>query len=208
MLELAEIFSSLQGEGPFSGRPAVFVRLSRCIEPYCSWCDTKHAWQQGEEVTPEEIIRRVSIYSQKLIVITGGEPFLQWNSGLKELEKSLLGSGFEIQYETSGKIPLPENSNAFIVCSPKWIEREWQFDSSNGKRVNAFKFVADNNFAEIQEFVQYYRIPQEKVWIMPLGSNRAEQLKSMPAVWQFCIDHGFTLSPRLHILTFDQKQKV
>lgn len=36
-----EIFQTLQGEGVFTGVPAIFVRLQRCPVG-CSWCDTKH----------------------------------------------------------------------------------------------------------------------------------------------------------------------
>ncbi|MGB4110545.1 MAG: 7-carboxy-7-deazaguanine synthase QueE, partial [Desulfomonilia bacterium] len=40
---ISEIFSSLQGEGPWTGLPAVFIRLAGCVEPLCPWCDTSHA---------------------------------------------------------------------------------------------------------------------------------------------------------------------
>mmetsp|Transcript_11504 Transcript_11504/g.23403 ORF Transcript_11504/g.23403 Transcript_11504/m.23403 type:complete len:298 (+) Transcript_11504:2263-3156(+) len=48
-LSVAEVFSSVQGEGPFTGRPSIFVRLSKCnLE--CSWCDTKYTWLFQEEL--------------------------------------------------------------------------------------------------------------------------------------------------------------
>ena len=46
-LFVSEVFTSIQGEGPFTGRPSVFLRLGRCnLE--CAWCDTKYTWLFGE----------------------------------------------------------------------------------------------------------------------------------------------------------------
>ena len=36
-----EIFQSIQGEGYFTGQPAIFIRLQGC-DVGCSWCDTRH----------------------------------------------------------------------------------------------------------------------------------------------------------------------
>ena len=40
-MKVNEIFYSLQGEGRFTGRPAVFLRLSGCNQR-CPFCDTRH----------------------------------------------------------------------------------------------------------------------------------------------------------------------
>ena len=42
MLQLAEIFYSIQGEGTWSGTPAVFVRLAGC-NLACDFCDTDYS---------------------------------------------------------------------------------------------------------------------------------------------------------------------
>ncbi len=36
-----EMFQTLQGEGYFTGVPAIFIRLQGCPVG-CAWCDTKH----------------------------------------------------------------------------------------------------------------------------------------------------------------------
>lgn len=206
MIEITEIFHSLQGEGPFAGQPAAFVRLSGCIEPFCPWCDTMYACTSGTLMNLETVYRRISGYAARLVVITGGEPFLQWHTGLKELEERLLAGGYRVQYETGGKIEIPTGVKGFCVCSPKYIEGSWVFEKINLTRAQAFKFVADDDFDEIREFVRRSRIPAEQVFIMPKGTSRKEQLDKFQATWSFCQENGFCFSPRLHILTFDNQR--
>lgn len=109
-----EIFYSLQGEGRFTGTPAVFLRLSGC-NLHCPFCDTQHL--SHEVMTEEDIVRRVSGYPARHIVITGGEPALQLTASLTRL---LHGEGFFIQMETNGSIRLPEGAEVdWVTCSPK-----------------------------------------------------------------------------------------
>ena len=70
-MRINEIFYSLQGEGNFTGIPAVFIRFSGC-NMRCSFCDTKH--ESFKEMTEEEIISTVNKYPSSHVVITGGEP--------------------------------------------------------------------------------------------------------------------------------------
>ena len=77
-----EIFYSLQGEGYFTGTPAVFLRFSGC-NLRCGFCDTRH--EDYTEMSPTEIIEKVSAYPSRHIVITGGEPGLQLDGLLVEM---------------------------------------------------------------------------------------------------------------------------
>lgn len=208
MLEVTEIFHSLQGEGPFSGQPAVFVRLSGCIEPLCPWCDTMYACGTGYSMSLDTAYRTIASFDTKLIVITGGEPFLQWHDGLKQLEKRLLDQGYRVQYETSGKIEIPGDTKGFSVCSPKFLDSRWVFDEINLVRAQVFKFVVDNDFDIIKAFIQLYDISPELVFIMPKGISREEQLIKFEDTWSFCLENGFHFSPRLHVLTFSNKRGV
>ena len=43
---------------------------------------------------------------------------------------------------------------------------------------------------------------------MPLGKTRQDQLKRMEMVFAFCREHGYRMTPRLHVLIFDDKRGV
>lgn len=208
MLEISEIFHSLQGEGPHSGTPAVFLRLSGCIEPLCPWCDTVYACGKGDSMSVEKIIAKISSFDTELVVITGGEPFLQWNNGLNDLENILLARGFSVQYETGGKVEIPSKTKGFVVCSPKFIDGEWVFKTVNLLRSTVFKFVVNNDYDAIKEFIVRYKIASDRVYIMPMGTDRQTQLDSFQGVWTFCVKNGYHFSPRLHIVTFNNERGV
>ena len=82
-----EIFYSVEGEGFFSGVPAVFVRLAGC-SMHCPWCDTKYAQKTNFNLTAEQILKEITAYLCKTVVLTGGEPTEQnLNPLLKLLKK-------------------------------------------------------------------------------------------------------------------------
>lgn len=109
-----EIFYSLQGEGYFTGVPAVFIRLTGC-NMRCSFCDTDFG--KGIEMTEEEIMAEVKRHPAHHVVITGGEPTFQLNERLTTL---LHEAGMFIQIETNGTHALNEGVKIdWITCSPK-----------------------------------------------------------------------------------------
>jgi 7-carboxy-7-deazaguanine synthase len=75
-LKVNEIFRSLQGEGVRAGMPCAFVRLAGC-NLRCTWCDTKYAWDEGTEMTLDEITRAVEKLDLTRVELTGGEPLIQ-----------------------------------------------------------------------------------------------------------------------------------
>ncbi|CAG34895.1 7-carboxy-7-deazaguanine synthase QueE [Desulfotalea psychrophila] len=208
ILDVHEIFTSIQGEGPLMGRPASFLRLSGCVEPLCPWCDTKQAWGPGKTISVEEVASRLIALGNRLCIITGGEPFLQWESGLNLLERLLLTEGIEIQYETSGKVLIPADCRGFKVCSPKYLANIWHYLPENSERADCFKFVAGDELKPVQEFITKHNLDQDRVWIMPMGTGRDEQLTRSPKIWEFCVKHHYNFSPRLHTLFFNNQQGV
>lgn len=111
-MKVNEIFYSLQGEGYFTGTPAVFIRLSGC-NLRCPFCDTQHT--DGREMTDAEIIERINQYPARHVIITGGEPSLQLTEDFVGL---LHKNGYFVQVETNGTRLLPVNVD-WITCSPK-----------------------------------------------------------------------------------------
>ncbi|MFL5331018.1 MAG: 7-carboxy-7-deazaguanine synthase QueE [Gemmataceae bacterium] len=98
-LLIHEIYRSLQGESAFAGLPCVFVRLAVC-DARCRWCDTPHAFQQGEQVPVDEVFERAMAIDCPLVEVTGGEPLLQ--PEVHPLMRRLLDSGRQVLLETSG----------------------------------------------------------------------------------------------------------
>jgi 7-carboxy-7-deazaguanine synthase len=98
-LLIHEIYKSIQGESTFAGLPCVFVRLAVC-DSRCVWCDTPHAFTQGEPWTLDAIIIQVLDYHTPLVEITGGEPLVQPEVFL--LMQRLADAGLTVLLETSG----------------------------------------------------------------------------------------------------------
>src|SRR5260370_15567244 len=75
-LLIYEIYRSIQGESTFAGLRCVFVRLAVC-DARCVWCDTPHAFTQGQLLSIDQVMSQALEYHCPLVEITGGEPLLQ-----------------------------------------------------------------------------------------------------------------------------------
>lgn len=132
-----ELFQTIQGEGFYTGVPAIFVRLQGC-DVGCAWCDTKHTWEIDPEqevalnlltdcsnestrwagVSAQDILDEIARlgYSANLITITGGEPCMY---DLRELTEQLHAAGMQTQIETSGTYPVLVDDKSWVTVSPK-----------------------------------------------------------------------------------------
>lgn len=104
-MKINEIFHSIQGEGLTMGIPTTFVRLAGC-NLRCQWCDTKYAYDEGEEMGIDEILARVEELGCDQVCVTGGEPLHQ--EGHVRLIEKLLESGHLVTLETNGSFSLEE----------------------------------------------------------------------------------------------------
>ena len=93
-----EVYRSLQGESTFAGLPCVFIRLTAC-HLRCGYCDTPHAFTQGEVLELDQIVARCLGYGDPLVEITGGEPLLQ--AEVHPLMTRLADAGKTVLLETS-----------------------------------------------------------------------------------------------------------
>jgi len=109
-----EIFYSLQGEGYWTGTPAVFIRFAGC-NLRCPFCDTD--FSHGEPMDLEEILGEVNSLSSgcRRIIVTGGEPSLQIDDDFISCFHS---NGYKIHIETNGTHPLPSGID-WVTVSPK-----------------------------------------------------------------------------------------
>ncbi len=127
-LLVTSIFVTMQGEGPYSGMPAVFVRLAKC-NLACTFCDTY--FDSGDLLTFHELNERLNqvilgsrLPKQKrhyVLIITGGEPMLQ--KALPEWLLTQTGLWKAIQIETNGTVMRSIPLDVKLVVSPKCAEK-------------------------------------------------------------------------------------
>lgn len=207
---MSEIFYSVQGEGRFIGRPAAFLRLSGC-NLRCPWCDSKYTWSESIDIPVTNVKNIIGNFNH--LVITGGEPLLQW----KEVNEllSLLGPGL-VEIETNGTInpePQPQR-HIFWNVSPKLSNSgnvkplsEYFLDAE----VDAiFKFVVDKerDFEEINEFVDKHNIYEGYVYLMPQSTSPEEHNSKLPFIIGFAKKMGYNVTPRLQILAYGLRRGV
>jgi len=207
-----EIFYSLQGEGSLAGVPSVFIRLAGC-PLRCRWCDTAYARdpQAGKEMTPQAILAQIADYPTRRLVITGGEPVAR--DGLAAFAAVFSEAGYHITLETSGYRFVPDLPVHLVSISPNTgdtpanerlcVAAIRQFIQSYPYQL---KFVVDsptdlNEIAECLE--QLEQVDPERVYLMPQAAGRQEYLVKSQWVSEYCLQTGFSFSPRLHVMLYD-----
>ena len=120
MMQVTEIFRSIQGESTYAGLPCIFVRLTGC-NLRCTWCDTAYAFHGGTKMSIDDVLGRVrelspgrgsdsgtdaemAVQPEKpilLVELTGGEPLLQPDA--VGLAQRLMAENYTVLVETSGE---------------------------------------------------------------------------------------------------------
>jgi organic radical activating enzyme len=129
-LLVTSLFHTFQGEGPYAGWPALFIRLAGCnigAKEDCPWCDTSFQLYRGFAMPFEHLHDTVSALRREdkisLVVITGGEPMLQYPTIEQFLNERLdRDCDLIFQFETNGQLMRRwdlDAANAEFVVSPK-----------------------------------------------------------------------------------------
>ncbi len=223
-LFVADIFLSIQGEGPKIGTPSIFLRLGIC-NLQCAWCDTPYTWKKGltdyTAKTPSEIIKKIAALkkgtSVKNIVVTGGEPLLQQQQFAQLLGNKLFAD-MTIEFETNGSMPLLRDMKAFVAgrgarggvtfnISPKLADSGNKPYNVHHYPGSVLKFVYVNKKSEklIESFLKKYRVVGNSlppVYIMPEGVTVEAMSSKYQDIIGYCTKNGFRFTPRLHIYLF------
>ena len=152
---LRSIFSSIQGEGRHTGRPATFIRFAGC-NLNCPWCDTrKHT---KEMLTLTEIMIQVKKLNNRTIIVTGGEPTIV--IGLRDLLEALKNRGYWIALETNGTRNIPElKLFDYVAVSPKYFYHARYVDGQMVTEADEVRIVAEEDV----KMVGFCRQMREKI---------------------------------------------
>lgn len=211
-MRLAEMYTSLQGEGPNVGQFVKFIRLHGC-NLNCSFCDTKYSHETDDdmvEISPQDV---VDTALARHIVWTGGEPLLQEDEIYEAIEYQqkiqqipcFEGTPWVNDLETNGTI-IARRPDLFdtIVVSPKILETEaffWWLDvSRKAPLYNVwFKFLAgtEKDVERARYLVDRYDI--SKYYVMPVTTD-GNEMKEHGRIALACINEGLNFTPRLHKL--------
>jgi 7-carboxy-7-deazaguanine synthase len=219
----------IQGEGPYCGRRASFIRLGHC-NLHCPPCDTKPTWDtdtydlaQTCPPTPvREVIRATLRRYTPLVIISGGEPLIwqqtpAWETLLKGLHE---GGPIQVHVETNGTI-IPTDATRFMVThfsvSPKITETMGGADPEK-RRIkpealasfaqlagagNACLKIVCATPADVDaaaHFADDHGFRRDHVWIMPEGATHEEASATAARIGQHAVNVGANFSPRLHLM--------
>ncbi len=211
-----EIFETLQGEGVYTGVPAVFLRLQGCPVG-CSWCDTRHTWQcldqdrvpvqqimgtsgdkaQWCELGVDELVAHLTDgrFHARHLVITGGEPCLY---DLTPLADAMEQHGWQCQIETSGCFEVKTSDSCWVTVSPKeGMKGGYPLSMPALRRANEIKYpvATEQHIANLEAVLA--SLPAECAPVVALQPISQKPRATALCIEQ-CIKHNWRLSAQMH----------
>ncbi len=203
-LDVQEIFPTLQGEGPFVGQGAIFIRLGGC-NLKCNFCDTEFDSFKNFSLT--EILQKVVELAKnsqqkivrKLVVITGGEPMRQ---PIEKLCKELILLNFLVQIETNGTIFRELSPQVKIICSPKISNHKYHILRPDIlSKIDALKFIisaSNEDYSGVGEVGQSGR-QDIAIYVQPMDEyNEIKNKENLQKCLDLCEENGYFLSLQTH----------
>lgn len=223
-IAIVDMFKTIQGEGPFVGHRSIFLRFAGC-NLQCPMCDTDYT---NNAVTHkiDDLVEIVSEYAKEdndgvyLLVITGGEPFVQnvENFCIKLSDRIYHSQCpiYAVQIETNGTLNFADhrnicNDSVHVVCSPKSA----LVSESVKEHCRYWKYVLDYRFVDKEDGlptsvlgngIRPYRTPKvsriylrKSVFVQPAetGNPEIDELNIKAAVAS-CMKFGYRLSLQVH----------
>ena len=143
-LQINDLFWTLQGEGRWSGRRALFVRLPFCNYD-CPWCDTEY--NSFKKISEDEFLQFIKQEPARFAVITGGEPMA--HKDLARIIMLLQSEDFEIACETNGSLPIPAAIDFPTVSPKRYTQKkypEFFIHEDALAKAKELKYVVDADF--------------------------------------------------------------
>lgn len=224
----------IQGEGALIGRKMILMRVHGC-PIQCPQCDSYHTWDKTrlseykEEFTPEELasylFRELEKYGMDTVLITGGEPQIYRNQLDEMIEIIQSNSPYDIFFdiETTGSVDwsdrIKNNPNVHFDLSPKIgsLEpkakiKDWKLFLNKPQWYNLKVVIDKSNYLKdletIRSFQTLYGVPNNLVYLMPLGTTRNEMIENSAFVLELAVENQYQFSPRLHLFIYNDKRLV
>lgn len=142
--KIKEIFTSLQGEGIYTGEKHLFIRFCYC-NLNCNYCDTDFLPDDSEEYSTEELYEKIKDIPCNTISFTGGEPLVETDFLLEFLGKYKSKLNKKIYLETNGTMP---NELSKIIDFVDIVSMDIKLESATKQK---------NRFDENEKFIDVAR---------------------------------------------------
>ena len=183
VVQINEIFYSIEGEGLRVGQPTTFVRLARC-NLRCGFCDTE--FDTYTEMDLDQIVAEVDRHPSSWVCFTGGEPLGQ---NIAPLAQRLLDAGYRLHVETNGVVP--PGPELFDLIE-HWTVSPKRHPIVDGfKRISELKYVVGKAFTED-------RVEEELADVIYLQPESSEQRYIDKALDVLSRHPEWRLSCRIH----------